>query len=550
MRKLLWVILALALLATAGGTGCSRATRYDARLVAADSLAGEGDRAYRDLLLTQARYRCYITATTDSDINRALAYYRRRGGEREKLTRAYIYKGAVMEELGHPDSAMLYYKHAEATAAPDDHFNLGYTNLRIGELYQSQISQDSAAIMRLRGAIKHFEAIKDTTYLIASYGDLGSICGVRYPDSTEFYLTTAIELSIQYKPSLQYSYKSKLAGFKYYMGDYYRANTLAMDVLHHGKETCDEYQFYYYAAMTFLKMGLLDSAKYILSITPAAIDRVDSMNYLNMTAEIAKVDGKVLSYSEAVVQSKDLNYQIITDRKEKELITVESNFDISNSEQKVKKTNKRNDNLMIWCFVFALIAAFLTLVIFKIRKLLISLREENLAISKELNSAIARLEEEQRKLQEKNLDIYKLVGYRIDALNLVLNSLRFRKRDDDKKKRRVLPISSLIDDMETYYEFVTLKLSDSFWNKLRLSVDGELADIVTYVEYEYPNLKKKDIRLFCLLCAKLSPQIIRICMNYTSTKTVRNYKNEFVKKKLGLCMSLDEFIDKYVHHAL
>ena len=29
-----------------------------------------------------------------------------------------------MEELGHPDSAMHYYKTAEVTAAPDDYYNL------------------------------------------------------------------------------------------------------------------------------------------------------------------------------------------------------------------------------------------------------------------------------------------------------------------------------------------------------------------------------------------------------------------------------------------
>ena len=58
-------------------TGCGGARRYDARLVAADSLmwtapdsalaivtaidrlTGERDLAYRDLLATQARYKCY-----------------------------------------------------------------------------------------------------------------------------------------------------------------------------------------------------------------------------------------------------------------------------------------------------------------------------------------------------------------------------------------------------------------------------------------------------------------------------------------------------------
>ena len=93
MKHLLTVILSiLALGATVSGCGGSH--RYDSRLTAADSLmrsnsdsalaivegiardslTREGDRAYRDLLHTQARYRCYVTATSDSDINRALAW--------------------------------------------------------------------------------------------------------------------------------------------------------------------------------------------------------------------------------------------------------------------------------------------------------------------------------------------------------------------------------------------------------------------------------------------------------------------------------------------
>ena len=136
VMKHLPVVILVMLVFGAVVSGCDGMRHYDSRLTAADSLmrsapdsalvmveavvrdslADEGDRAYRDLLLTQARYRCYITATSDSDINRALAWYRAHPSEREKLTRAYIYKGAVMEELGHPDSAMLYYKTAEATA--------------------------------------------------------------------------------------------------------------------------------------------------------------------------------------------------------------------------------------------------------------------------------------------------------------------------------------------------------------------------------------------------------------------------------------------------
>ena len=134
-----WPVVILVLMTVLGAVvpGCRQVPRYDERLTAADSLMkGDADSAlamlealpigdlhtgrdsaYRDLLLTQARYRAYVTATSDSDINRALAWFRAHPADREKLTRAYIYKGAVMEELSKPDSAMLYYKHAEATAA-------------------------------------------------------------------------------------------------------------------------------------------------------------------------------------------------------------------------------------------------------------------------------------------------------------------------------------------------------------------------------------------------------------------------------------------------
>ena len=93
MRQAGLIILIAAVL-VALVTGCDGMQRYDGRLVAADSLMwndpdsalaivqgigdstlrGQGDRAYRDLLLTQARYKCYahITAADDSAIIRLI----------------------------------------------------------------------------------------------------------------------------------------------------------------------------------------------------------------------------------------------------------------------------------------------------------------------------------------------------------------------------------------------------------------------------------------------------------------------------------------------
>ena len=567
MKSLLWVIVT-ALLLVAVVTGCDGMWRYDVRLVAADSLmhdhpdsalalvqaiepgslTRERDRAYRDLLLTQGRYRSYVTATSDSDINRALDYYRRHEGEREKLTRAYIYKGAVMEELGLPDTAMTYYKYAEATAAPDDYFNLGYTKMRIATLYQDQLSQDTAAIIRLKSAISYFSLIRDYNYLISCYGQLGAICGVRYPDSTEFYLKTAIRLAQKYNPSKQYTYKSKLSGFNlYYKKDYRKAILLSMDVLRNGKSFCDENQFYYYAVWSFIKLGLIDSAKYIFSITPAPSDRVDSMNYCDVLAELNRYDSNQQQYAINAIQSHQYINRIISDSKEKDLLCTEVKYEKEQFANHYLTLIKHNDYLILFIVI---VLVFLFLVSFLARKFhdnLIKKQNEYEIMKKELKTAIIELQK-----QNHNTDnnISKYVNYRISAINELYQSIRIRRKDDDLRRKTVVPLSSFLKELNENKELLKINLSDSFWNKLKISVNGEFNNIVSFIERQYPNLSDADIKLFMLLCAKISPQLIQHCMNYTNSKTASTYRNRLIRTKMGLDMTFDEFIDNYMKGAI
>ena len=147
MNRLFVVIVVILAVFVAVVTGCSDSRHYDSRLVEADrlmfehpdsalvlieaisldSLTDDGDRAYRDLLLTHARQLCHIPVTSDSIINRAIKWFSADSIEIAKLVRAYVIKGNVMEELGHPDSAMLYYKTAELIA---NQSNLEMTNLQ------------------------------------------------------------------------------------------------------------------------------------------------------------------------------------------------------------------------------------------------------------------------------------------------------------------------------------------------------------------------------------------------------------------------------------
>ena len=565
MRHLLTVISAVLVL-VAVVAGCGDAHRYDARLAAADSLmrtlpdsalaivqgidrdslSDEGDRAYRDLLLTQARYRCYVTATSDSDINRALAYYRAHSGEQEKLTHAFIYKGAVMEELGHPDSAMLYYKHAEATAAPDDYFNLGYSKMRIASMYRNQYSQALSAINNMIQAIHYFEILKDTSYLIPCYGDLGAICGTLYPDSAFRYLNHCIKLAQQFDPPRQYTYKTKLAGWYIFAKtDYESAKSLSMDIIRNGASDSYDTQFYYYATLSFLKLGLPDSAKYVFSITPAPIDAVDSMAWYDMKAQIADAESQKTTHLESALKSNDLEKKIIINSKEKEIAEGELIFHRQQSDDNVKKI-KVLGFLLISLAAISLLLFTLTLWL----KRRIRLKNiERSEVERELKASINDLKDIINSHDEQNATISKSVKYRFEALNELFESIKFRAKEKKDKTRRIVPLSRVLSFLGEHYEMSIVELDESFWKKIELSVNVEYHGIATYVKENFPDLSERDYRTFCLLCANFSPQIVKLCMNFSNAKTASNYRNYIIRQRMGLDMTFDEFIKNYMKNA-
>jgi len=564
-----WPVIILLVVAVLGVMipGCRDVPRYDSRLTAADSLmkdhadsalallqaidtaqlTGEGDRAYHDLLLTQARYKTYVTASSDSDINHALAYYRVHPSDREKLTRALIYKGAVMDELGFPDSAMLYYKQAEAAAAPDDYFNLGYAKMRIATLYQDQLSQDSAAIIRLKQAIRYFKAINDTNYLISCYGDLGAICGLTYPDSTEYYLLSAIELAKLYHSPKQFYYKSKLAGFiLFHQKDYKRANSLAMEVFRNGKDDADEDQFYYYAVLSFLQLGHLDSAKYMLSVAPPPEDAVDSMMLFEAQGSISLYENDYKSFGISMHHNNRLSANLIDGLEEVKVIIAEKEFDKSKAIEEKDSALSMRDIIISLLFLGGLSVLFLAFSFYRKYHSSVEREKNTKQAIADLQSELDFLKEEQKN-KNKYDTVSQLVALRISALNELYSSIRIRVSVDDENKKRVTPLLHFLKELNEHNQLLDLRLPDSFWEKLKTSVDGEYKGIASFVEKRYIDLSRDDIRLFCLLCARISPQIIMLCMDYKNPKTASNYRNKMVRQKFGLDMTFDKFVQSYLN---
>lgn len=75
-------------------------TKYDSAMkvlksIYAENLKDESDRAYYNLLMTQARHVLYMTPMPDSIINGCIEYYTKHYNA-EQLAKSYYYKGAIL----------------------------------------------------------------------------------------------------------------------------------------------------------------------------------------------------------------------------------------------------------------------------------------------------------------------------------------------------------------------------------------------------------------------------------------------------------------------
>ena len=595
MKQLLVVILVMLVLG-AVVPGCSDATRYDSRLTTADSLmhdnpdsalaiieavnrdslTTEHDRAYRDLLLTQARYRKRTAFANDSIINYALSYYRAHPAEREKLTRAYIYKGAVMEELGQPDSAMLYYKTAEQVAGSNDYFNLGYSNLRIAQLYQSFYVNDSAVVERMKRASRYFTAIGDTGFLITALGTQGGYPNIVGQDSACFYLNQAIDFARKIDSPKGLQYQSKLAGIYFYHGDYQRAKDLAMGIVKNHPEECNENQFYFYAINSFICLGDIDSARWLMSLVPKPETSVDSMNYFRSLDNISLADKRyqyTQLYSEIASNTK---INILNGSRDSKLVETELTWDA----HQTKAESDSNWKKIILCLILAIILLLIAgiLIVWKriydyrsllseaqteLEKLLNDIDENRLEWENERNLYRQEIEAKSNELKEAKEKRLDLEREQLKKYRQISNTIRLRHKALDELYENIKiktitenggkSVKSVLRLFKELYEqkgIIQKPLPMSFWDTLKLSVDGEFQGIATFVEQKYPDLSINDMHLFLLACANIPNLFIKICMNYTSDVTASKNKKRLMSNKIKLNVTIDEFVQMYLHGEL
>ncbi len=558
MKQLPIVIVMLLAVLVAVVTGCDGTPRYDTRLAAADSLmrdnpdsalaiieainrgslATTADTAYHDLLLTQARYRCYIVATSDSDINRALAYYRAHDNEREKLTRAYIYKGAVMEELNHPDSAMLYYKHAEATAAPDEYFNLGYTKMRMGSLYSDYYDMDGKGIQKYSDALLYFMLTDDLENQLRCLNNLGCLYRDIKPELAEYLLLKASDLSRQLNDTNYIISNIHSLLILYYYQQRYDESVQLIHELTQFPDTLFYYDLCFCAANVYAKSGQLDSAQHFFDLgvkNHKQNDAVYRMYYISSLGELSAARYDTLKYLELNQECNRISDSLLFNKEKKTIIDTEESFEKNIASKNIKRINQQR-----FVFKSIIIIALLVLVFVIIRyyrkkhcfnMLIAELKQENINHShdlRELQQNINRLE-----IQDQSLQIF--ISSHMSFLNDIVEACYHS------------PKGKLTKDIKKIIEFQDNNKDK--WNKLYDYVDICYGGIIEFTRQHYPQLKDKDLLMIALTCMGYSCAQIAIVLDYSSSAGISTVRKR-IAKKMGVDGLLADYIKQFQspHH--
>ena len=549
MKYLIHIWLILLILASTLA-GCHDTPVYDSRLVSADSiiydqfelalkklndidrntLTKSADRAYYSLLLTQAKFMNYIVFTSDQEINEAVEYYEKHRNEGEKLSRAYLYKGGVFEDMGRLDSAMLFYKQAEINADINgDNFNKGYALLRMGKLYAYHHAYDGRDIEKLEQAYTSFRLVDDTTYQIICLKELGALYRSRRADVAQNKLNEAISLASIKKDTVNLINCNNIMAYLFFMqGDKDKAYRQLQLIKPYGLKGRPDNVYTTFACI-YANCGKIDSAKLFLDYAMEGKDSsyMHSNNYLEAMSQIYKAQGDEINYLKTSYECDRNSFSLLQDSNNVRIMFAELKYDERyKSDQEAALKTK---NMIYWGIVATVTLSLLLFALLFYRrshrydKLVIELKDQSQSQMQDLTGM-------QHSINELQINDERLKGFIASHMGMMREMIEACYHE---------PNNRIAENMKRIVKFQDSNKEN--WVKLYDYIDLEHNNIMTLTREKYPELNDKDLLLLALTCMGYSYIHIAIIMGYSNATSVSVIKQRLVKK-MGLDCSLNEYI--------
>jgi hypothetical protein len=537
---LLFIIISICVISS-----CSTRGSYNATLCRADSLMNDHpdsayailqkagnqdnkrDRAYYALLFSEAQYKVYIDAKSDSLINVAVDYFSD-NKDREKNTRAMIYKGAIMDILGKYEEAMKWYKRAESNASKNDYYNLGYSKMRIAGLYQEQFIADSTAILKFKEAIPYFKRLNNVEYQLKCYEETGGIYRKFNDDSAMFYINKSIKLAKETKHNFDlYVSYTILAGYYYFKNDYKKAKDIAVFTIKNGAEYLNATESYYFASDSYAILGNVDSAEYYLKMFPKSLSAAQRVEYYGSLADIEKAKGNLSKFIVYFKKSEFINDSIVNNSLQFRLHDTEQKYD--NLGLALRNEQMKSEiNRLAMAALIAVILVLVTLII------IMRYRHKMKVDKIEINSMRYELEQSLEMISAKddiNADLKRTIDSQISITkDLVESSYKYE--------------FDTVKFMKRFRESMTEGKSGSdFLASMRPYVNATHNDMLTRIQTDCPALTSDDIDVISMVCCNFPLNVMMLYLGYTNTHSVSN-KKHLIAKKLG-AQTIEDFIKTF-----
>lgn len=514
------------------------------------SLSDSHNRAYYALLFTQAQYKALDSIHSDSLINIAVDYYDD-NHDREKYTRTLIYKGAALSDMDEQTEALLWYKNAIVNADTSDYMNLGQANMRIAELYRDSYFSNEVDIDGYKIALGYYRKANNKKYQIMCLGTIGGGYRVSNIDSAYFYLNKAIDLAKETKDSVYIFRNLSMLARAYYTDfQYQKGKDVAVYTIKYGAKFLEDYDCYYDATKSYIKLNMMDSALYYFKMTEnKSIPSIQVTRLMTLT-EIEKTRGNYKKAFEYNMLADSLATIIVNNPVRNEVYKIEQQY--------IKKKNAlQNAEVKQKITLYGLLATLTTLILLIVMILYFRKRNkfrENMALMELLQMQVAESEtnllkhiqnvedgnillKQENSLERDNNDRTLNVKQAFNSqINILKHLINYSYQHSNKPEMFIAE----------FHKAISLnKLPETFWANLRCVVDETYNNIITNIAKNYPQLTELELNFIGLLCYKFSNLQIMLCMGYTNERSVCN-KRIGIATKMGIKTPLVKYLSDII----
>lgn len=488
------------------------------------------------LLYSQALDKNYVDVTSDSLTAVAVNYYDRHGTKHERAM-AHYYQGRVFSNAGNFDAAIRPYSLAEdAASGTDDYYLLGLINNAVGNLHFEQYDLDEA-LQRDQQAASFFHRAQSPYNEALAYIGVGTVYSLKGDnEQMEIVYNKAIEIykELGETDRILPLYEELVVKTRLNIGNNLRGvkNDLRRYYLEYSDGNIPLQSLGLWQGI-YLKGNELDSAKMCGDLMLQNRNLFTAHKIAGCYALMEQIACMEGDYKEAYGYAKQYADMMdsVTLKKEEDLVLeLEQKYRNRILNQSYENLKQHNDQQRI---ITGLVLLF-SLSLLVAGLLYLRKWRENAALKmREAEAEKESLGRACRELQEQ----LGTVGDRVDT-----DDEQERQLFDALEERMVV-LRNWVDKAETmkpalfmksFRDYMTVNVkSKHALSDLQYVVNRKYFGVVDYLKAHYPELRKQDLDLCCLLCFGFSQHGICYLYNYEDIGSFYN-KRSRLRKKLGL----------------